>query len=373
MNLCYIEKSFKHLNLLKMFVKSTVNIKAIKCIEDLKSEDLLIISNEYANCEQLVKDSPNILIWEKIYRQFYNYSINRYMSNYDFYHLKYSLKKAIKPDIESIVVGSSYALFGVEESILNSPCVNLALASQDIYYATLIGQYVINKNKNIKKVFIGTGYYYFYSDLSLTQGSEIMRIADIYYPIFGDRHNCKDLPKSQNTILNEDEIFNIEKIVDIFCNELFEEVKGEYFTDARDRFKLRMVFRGTWDQKWFELDDILQEESAYERVKSHNKAIMYLDSYKENINILNSFVSFCNKRKVKVYMMAFPSTRFYKKYLLKDYKESYMSALNSIDGDIQFIDFNDLDIFDDKDFVDMDHLDKSGAIKISEFINNLNL
>lgn len=373
MTLCYIEKSFNHLNLLKKFIKNNVNLKAIKCIEDLKSDDLLIISIEYANYEQLVKELPNILVWEKIYQQFYNYSIDRYMSNYDFYHLKYSLKKALKPDIESIVVGSSYALFGIEEEILNSPCVNLALASQDIYYATLIAQYVINKNKNIKKVFIGTGYYSFYNDLSLTQGGEIMRIADIYYPIFGDMHNCKELPKSQNTILSEDEIFNIEEIVNIFCNDLFEEVKGKYFTDARDRFKLRMVFRGTWDQKWFELDDILQEESAYERAKSHNKAIMYLDSYKENMNILNSFIYFCNKSKVKVYIMAFPSTPFYKKYLLKDYKESYMSALKSINEDIQFIDFNDLDIFNDKDFVDMDHLDKSGAVKISEFINNFKL
>ena len=190
MNLCYIEKSFNHLNLLEKFVKSNVNIMAIKDIEDLRSEEFLIISNEYNDYEESLKKSSNILLWEN---------------------------------------------------------------------------------------------------------------------------------------------------------------------------------------RWFELDDVMKEESAQIRTNSHNKAIRYKDSYKENIQILNSFVSFCNRRNVIVYLISFPSTRFYQKYLLKEYKESYISALNSIDDKIQFIDFNDLDMFDDKDFLDMDHLEKSGAIKVSEFINNLNL
>ncbi|WP_160687137.1 hypothetical protein [Clostridium sp. C2-6-12] len=373
MNLCYIENNFKHLNLLKEFVKRNINIKGIKCLKELESEDLLVISSEYPNYEQLVKGFPNIIVWENIYQKFYDYSVNKYLTNYDFYHLKYSLKKALKPNIESIVVGSSYALFGVEESIINSPCVNLALASQDLYYGTLIGQHVINNNKNIKNVFIGTGYYYFYNDLSLTQGGEIMRIADVYYPIFRDVHNCKDLPLSQKAILYEEEIFDVERIVDSFCSAFYEERNGRYFIEGRDRFELRMVLRGSWNQKWFELEDNLQEESAFERANSHNKAIKYVDSYKENREILNSFVKFCNERKVNVYLLAFPSTKYYKKYLLKDFQESYLSAVNSIDGELKFIDFNDLDIFDNKDFVDMDHLDKSGATKISDYINNLKL
>jgi len=129
-NLCYIENSFNHLNLLEKFVKNNVNIMAIKDIDDLRSEDSLIISNEYNDYEELLKKSPNVLLWENIYRDVYNYSLNRYMSNYDFYYLKNSLKKALKPEVESIAVGLSYALFGIEESVLNFPCVNLALPSQ---------------------------------------------------------------------------------------------------------------------------------------------------------------------------------------------------------------------------------------------------
>jgi hypothetical protein len=242
-----------------------------------------------------------------------------------------------------------------------------------MYYGCLIGRHVINQNSNIRKVFIGTGYYSLYSDLSLSQGGEIKRVSDVYYPLFGDMHNCRELPQSLNTTLYNNEIFDIEKIVDVFCNQIFEKFKGDYFTDTRNRFDLRMQLRDTGNLKWFELDDALKEECAHERANSHNKSISYIDSYKENIEILNSFISFCNERNVTVYIIAFPSTRYYRKYLLEDYKESYMAALNSINGEVHFIDFNDIDMFDDKDFIDMDHLDKRGAIKISEFINNLNL
>lgn len=369
----YIEKSFKYLNLLKMFVKSNVNIVAIKRIEDLRREDLLIISAEYTNYEELAKKLPNILVWENIFQKLYNYSIDKYMSNYDYYYLKYSLKNALKFDIKSLVVGSSYARFGIEESMLKDPCVNLALPSQDVYYACLIGRYVISKNSNIKKIFIGTGYYSFHCDLSLCEGTELMRIADVYYPIFGDTHNCRELPESKNNVLFDNEIFNIQQIVDIFCNDLFQQFMGTYFIDVRDRFKMRMQLRRTGNCKWFEFNNALKKECSYERAEAHNKAIRYLGSYEENKKVLNSFVSFCNERNVKVCIIAFPSTRFYKKYLLKDYKKSYMSFLNSIDGAIHFIDFNSSNMFTDEDFVDMDHLDIKGAIKVSKFINNLNL
>lgn len=371
MNLCYIEKSIDDLDLLKKFVKSTVNITEIKCIEELKSEDFLIVSNKYNNYEDLAKKIPNIFLWEDICNDVYNYSVNRYKLNYDFYHLKCSLKKALKPEIESIVVGSSYALFGIDESLLSTPCVNLALPSQDIYYACLIGRNTISQNRNIKKIFIGTGYYSFHSDLSRCK-NELIRLTKVYYPILGDKHNCTVLPRSDEPDLYEHEIFDMKQIFDIFYNKFFDEFNGSYFTDSIDRFLLKTAFRGAWNTKWFELDDVLKEESAQIRTIAHNKVIKYIDSYKENIETLNSFVCFCNRRNVIVYLISFPSTIFYQRYLLKEYKESYMLALNSISGQIKFIDFNDLDMFEDKDFVDMDHLDKSGAIKVSEYINNLN-
>lgn len=373
MNLCYIKNSFNQIDLLKLFVKSHINIVKIESIEDLKNDDLLIISNEYSNYKEIIKNISNIIVWEDIFREFYNYSFNKYMLNYDFYFLKYSLERALDPNVESIVIGSSYARFGIEENIINDTCVNLSLASQDIYYACLIGKYIISRNTNIKKIFIGTGYYSFHSDLSLSKSSELMRISDVYYPIFKDKHNCIDLPESSNNIFCDNEIFDVKKIVDIFSNNFFIQFKNNYFINIRDRINLRINLKGAENLEWFEINDNMKKEFSYERTQYHNRVIKYINSYVENKEILNSFVKYCNDRGVEVCIIAFPSTQFYKEYLLKEYKELYMDALNSIDGVIHFIDFNEIDIFTDEDFVDMDHLDKSGAIKVSKIINNLNI
>lgn len=371
MNLCYIEHSFKHIEKLEKFVKSSVSITAITSIEELKYGDQLIISNEYPNYQHIVRQLPNTIIWEEKYKEFHYYSTNKYMENYDFYYLKYSLKKALEPATESIAVGSSYARFGIEESLLNGSCVNLALSSQDVYYACLISRYVISNNPGIKKVFLGTSYYYFYSDLSLTQGDDSMRVAEVYYPLLGDKHNCRILPISQKSALLDNEIFDIEQIVDFFCNDLFKNFKGKYFSSIINRFHLRMNLAEAGKRKWSELDVSSQKKSAYERAQLHNKCMKYSDSYNENKDTLQSFVAFCKENKVKVCVIAFPHTRFYKEYLSRDFKESYMSALDAIQGEIQLIDFNDTDLFTDEDFVDMDHLDKSGSIKISNLINEL--
>lgn len=373
MKIYYIENSFKHVRLLRMFTKSNVDITLIKSINDLKDDGVLITSNDCIEYEEIIKNVTNVLVWEDIFKMFYEYSYNRYMSNYDYYYLKYSLERALQPDIKALVVGSSYARFGIEESILNVPCINLALASQDIYYGCLIGRYVINKNPNIKKIFIGTGYYSFYSDLSLNKGEELTRISDVYYPIFKDVHNCKDLPKGQNNNLDDNELFDIKKIVDIFSSDLFKQFGGNYFIDIRNRVRMRMNLIGAENLKWFEIDESYRKRVAYERANAHNKSNKYVGSYKENKEIINSFVKYCNERNVEVCMVAFPSTKFYEETILKEHKENYMEALNSIDGELHFIDFNDLDIFTDEDFVDMDHLDKSGAIKISKVINELNI
>ncbi|WP_234119746.1 hypothetical protein [Clostridium hydrogenum] len=373
MNLCYMVKSFSYLTLLKAFVNSNINIKEIKSIQELEKDDLFLISKQYDNYNEVSKELDNVIIWEDILNKFYNYAIEKYFYNYDYYYLKNSLKSALKDNIETIFVGSSYARFGVEESLIKSPCVNLSLPSQDIYYSCLIGRYIVSKNSNIKRVFIGTGYYSFYSDLSLTKEPELMRIADVYYPIFKDLHNCKELSKSVNLNLYEDKIFNIKIIVDFLCEDIFKKFNGEYFIEGRNRVKLRYELEKMKDCKWSEIDDISKEDCARERTAFHNKAIKYVTSYKENIEILNSFVNYCNEKSIAVYMIVFPSTKFYKKYLLKQYRESYISALNSIDGIIHLVDFNDINVFNDTDFVDTDHLDKSGAIKVCEIINNLNM
>ena len=92
-----------------------------------------------------------------------------------------------KDKVDTVYAGSSYVIFGVNTK---SNTINLGLPSQDIYYSAIAVKKALEKNKSIKKVVLGVGYYSLYCDLSQSKSPyEMERILDVYYPIFRDIHN----------------------------------------------------------------------------------------------------------------------------------------------------------------------------------------
>jgi len=353
-------------DVLRAFIKSNISVEKLVESSYIQCDDLVFISKDTN-----VKFTNNTLVWESVLEYFYNYVIILYNSNYDYYYLKNALKSTVKLNIDTLILGSSYACFGIEETLMDINAINLSLPSQDLYYANIIARYVCDKNKNIKRILIGTGYYSFYTDLSKTKNeTEIRRVSDVYYPLFQDLHNCLILPNShcQPDISN---VYHITKIIDIISEDIFEINNREYFCKGREREKLKLC---TWNNakiEWKDVDVLQKIESGEKRANNHNRNKNNEESYLENINHLNSFVKYCNQRNIVVYMIAFPSTSYYKNYLNPDYNKKYKDALNEIKGEIHLLDFNDLDIFCDDDFNDMDHLNKQGAEKLTLVLNEI--
>lgn len=370
MNICYLKNKFNYISLLKEFIHENINIYSIDTLFYLKQNDILIINREQLNNIQL-KNISNVLIWEDIFQGFYNYSIEMYIKNYDYYYLKYSLAEAISNTTETIIVGSSYARFGIAENLINKPCVNLSLPSQDIYYSCLIGKYIIDNNSNIKQILIGASYYYFYSDLSSSKGAELSRIKDVYYPLFHEKHNCQQIFSQKQNLINHT-IFNVEHIVDYICKDLFSNFFNKsYFHDMRDRYKMKQKFDGLENYNWCELTETVKKEFSYHRALVHNKSLKYKNTYLENIKLLDYFLSYCNDKNIEVYILTFPGHHYYNSFLSNKYKNSFVSALESLNGKIHLWDFNDLDIFSDEDFVDTDHFSIKGALKATNIVNQL--
>ncbi|SEL74861.1 hypothetical protein [Paenibacillus sp. OK003] len=103
--------------------------------------------------------------------------------------LSNAIEECKKPFINEVIVGSSYSMYGMDEKKLNAGVINLSLPSQDIYYSILKAKEVINSNKNIKRCYMGTGYWTFNIDLSKSIKSKAARIEKVYYPIFGDSNH----------------------------------------------------------------------------------------------------------------------------------------------------------------------------------------
>ena len=124
---------------------------------------------------------------------------------------------------------------------------------------------------------------------------------------------------------------------------------------------------------WQNLSDEEKDSFAKWEADMHNPMLSetYLESLKENIQTLDSFVTFCNDKNVNLHILAMPHTKYYLKYINPQLKFNYNIFLDKIKGDFFSYDFNETDIFTDEDFIDSQHMSEQGAKKLAPFIKEL--
>ncbi len=113
--------------------------------------------------------------------------------NFFYTHLKGRLEKGREACFGNgtLVVGSSHALCGIDESVIPET-VSCSMHSQDIFYDCLCVKEVLGKlmdGCHYDNCFIVMGYYIPFQDLSLSKYSRGAFISRTYYPIFHDAHN----------------------------------------------------------------------------------------------------------------------------------------------------------------------------------------
>lgn len=351
------------ISMVKKWVKEAVNLKLFSYDVNIDCMDVLIISKQEKN-----ENLPlcNMVIYEEILQEISLNILQEYKNNYDFYYLQHALLEAKQKSIETIITGSSYGRLGVLDQMLYSQnAVNLSLSSQDLYYSIRGGYEVYNINKNIKNIVICCSYYYFFSDLSKSKNSNVIKlISKIYMPLFQDMHNCVLMPRKEN-ILFESEIFDISNIMQ--CYAMVEYQKG-YFNENKTR---RTSATKTWREKnkdWLDLTEQEKFEVGKERAEIHNRNIKREASFVENVRLFQQFVMFCNKKHINLTIVAVPISRYYRTYIDENLKKIFYNVLNNCDGEVHLLDLSDDLLFEDIDFNDADHLSDFGAYKMTEII-----
>ncbi|PIE93104.1 hypothetical protein CO726_22855 [Bacillus fungorum] len=340
---------------------------------------LLIIDKKYY--DEFYNEIQNrgfdkVIIYEDIITELYTAAINQYYRNYDYNFLNNTLKVCKEDkDINTLIVGLSYSLFGVEVDLLKEKSINLSLASQDIYYSLKIIEDVINENKSVKNCIIGTAYYSFHFDLS--RGSEAYRITDVYYPLFKDTHYYQ-IPYEQN---NDDKqnsfenfvsdeiktIFDVNGLEKEMMDIYYSKVGLSYFNSDKSRKSGSLIGNTS-------LGDLSEQQKialGTDRAISHNKVLKYEETLKENVQIFAQTFKFLNENGVKPIIVVFPTTSYYKENLSPKYKEIFYDKMKYLKENFEFeiIDLFDSNIFNENDCLDLDHLDKEGAIKVTNILN----
>lgn len=341
------------------------------------SIDVLIISEETTNIE--VDFSPyfsDVIYYDKLMNLLFSISEKLYYGRYDYNYLLKSMEQARRCDIETIVVGNSYPLTGIDTKVFKGKTVSLALSSQDLYYSYKLAASAIKNNSNIKKCIIGAGYYLVNHDLSKSKNEDaIRRVKDVYYPILGDKHNSRAVEEPEKITVTE--TLNDNVISFIFSLNFLEDYFKELIYRSNDKYFNSYITREMNSiMKDIKLSDVNEDEKwrlGRWRAEQHNKLSKYTETPKEYEEVFNEFIDFLKENKVEPIIVVFPNTKYYNKFLNENYEKEFYSIISRKQNhcELRVIDFSKDSMFLEEDFIDFDHMNQKGAEKLTMELNKL--
>ena len=293
--------------------------------------------------------------------------------NYEYLFLKGRLEKAIdmRTDEGVLVVGSSHSLNGIDESLFPD-LINCSMHSQDIYYDYACARYVIDQAKgSFRTCMVVFGYYIAYQDLSMSTVVRNSMVAGVYYPILQDAHNW-DVPFERNRWEFTDLNLDVDTKIQIDRITMEWSQTNPYYSIIRNRTPF---FRVDGNRSWNELTEEEKHLCASERAGSgkqgHGRLLKNVTTYKENIEIYKELIRYLVIHDVKPVVIIPPFTGLYNAYTPKGMIDGALELINSTDDTVEFVNFNESDMFEDSDFIDTDHLNENGSKKMTEILFNL--
>lgn len=358
--IAYLDNSLDY-NVKLLLNRQIISKELIKEIEF----DFLFIIEEIQSVDSI---SKNMGIQQEKIIDYYTY-FKQYLKLYNelfskryLYSMLYSHMKKAKEchDYEVIVTGLSYTQQGIDREYLSKKAVKVCSSSQDLYFDYAILKEILQYNTNFKYCIMGLSYYSFDYDVSLSK-SQGNLIKDVYYPLLKDSHHYDiqdtyTLPigiESIGELLPAPELFTDKRILETFIN----------------RYNCNLVpehNENLWNSP---TEDIPLEWLAKSRAEAHNR-LNYSKTRKENEGILKAILQILKKNEVTPIIVIFPTLSVYS----SNYKESRKSEFYEIisrlknEHDFQLIDMFSSSHFNEKDFADGDHLNKSGAKKMTKYL-----
>lgn len=254
----------------------------------------------------------------------------------------YKIRKLLsEKNIELVITGLSYAEVGIRSELLNKKSINFALSAQDLFYDYKIAKYLLNYSEiknSVKYLIMGLAYYSF--DYDITKSIAKYRIHR-YLDYIEDTHN------------NNDKI-------------------GIYITKCFYEKRLSMEYYEEMSN--IKDNTILEDDNPeQEYISQKNSSMNYKLSRKENTVIFEKYLKILKYYNIKPIIVISPTSKYYYKYFKNGYqKNKFYKIIEKFKKayDFQVIDYFNSDLFEDNDFWDHGHLNRKGAEKFTQILNN---
>lgn len=282
-------------------------------------------------------------------------------ANYEYCYLDSMHYINMEQETEVIVTGLSYGLNTIDAHRLNAVALNFSMNSQDLYYDFLHAKRVIlNGRGKLQKCFITMSYYSLFYDLSLSSNND--KCIKTYMPLFRDSHHAvctegNDSIKAGENTLNK-----------LFARSFFLQ-NPSYYGPAVQREWIPASVGSP--SAWQSISAQKKNEFASELAGKHNKHFLHRKTLEENIQIAEQYIALLAQHGIQPIVLITPFTKEYVTYIRKEYKEILLQFLEQLPYQIDFLDMNELNIFEEEDFIDADHLNCHGALKATQAVNDI--
>ena len=273
---------------------------------------------------------------------------------------------------EIIVIGLSYGYMGIVPDLMKKETLKLTVANQDFYYDYLIAKSVLSIENNVKYCIMGVGYYCFDYDLSLRK-SLPLNIPHVYYPIFKDAHHFI-LPDNYSVIDIENINYFTDKALttifkDDFCIYCFENI-----------LKMNLTLNPSpqeWEYDYNEVPIRYFDEKTLilkaEKYAREFDTLNHPETVIENKKIFKNYLELLNNFNIEPIIVIFPVPSICYNYLDKKREDRFYSIIREMNRsyNFQLIDMFRCELFNLEDFRDFDHLNRKGATKMTNLLNDL--
>ncbi len=288
---------------------------------------------------------PILLIWGAL-----EYFYRTTASNYSYKHQKITENYST---IETLVLGDSHALYGINPAYLDAKAFNIANVSQSLYFDELLFEKHIDSLKNLKQLIFTISYF------NLSQKEDTKE--DNWRKYFYSNQMELEVP-----IVS---IFNIKNyslsLTRRFSSSL------EFIKDYFDKGTHVKCDKNGWGNIYNVSSDIDLCKNGLERARMHIDGSL---DFERNLARIQSVIDYCKKISCTVYLVDLPVHSCYLSALnMKKLKKITTSCqiLESANSNAKYINLRADSRLEDTDFYDADHLNPKGAKKYTKIINEI--
>lgn len=276
------------------------------------------------------------------------------------YSYKDEMLRERSSQIETLIMGSSHSLRGVNPEWCATEAFNLAMVSQTLELDYLLFVKYRQDLPQLKKIILPISYFSLFSDMETGPEPWRMKNYAIYYQL-NPLHGIDGF-KNKFELLNTDYRLGLSRIVDYYVKG----INGISCDENGWAGRAREIFTADYFEK--------RGSKAANRHTENLDAKEVAMRLEKNLEYLNALISWSQTHHITVLLFLPPAHTAYRKHLNPDQLQLTIELSEELEetySNCRYLNLLSDSSFTDEDFFDADHLNENGAIKLTELLDGM--